>query len=86
VVIPGAVFAGSDDGHIRAYSSSDGRIVWDFDTAARPYDTVNLAVATGGTVRGASQIVANGVLYVNSGYMFTGHTPGNVLLAFGVGN
>jgi hypothetical protein len=48
-----------------AYSSSDGRIVW-VSYAARPYDTVNLAVATGGTVRGASQIVANGILFMNS--------------------
>jgi len=23
-------------------------------------------------------------LYVNSGYSFLGHTPGNVLLAFGI--
>jgi len=26
----------------------------------------------------------DGMLYVNSGYSFIGHTPGNVLLAFGV--
>jgi len=82
VVIPGAVFAGSDDGHIRAYSSSDGRIVWDFDTAAQSYDAVNSAVATGGTIRGASQIIANGILYVNSGYIHP--RAGNALIAFSI--
>ncbi|MDE3170411.1 MAG: PQQ-binding-like beta-propeller repeat protein, partial [Acidobacteriota bacterium] len=31
--IPGAVFSGSIDGHLRAYAGSDGKIIWDFDTA-----------------------------------------------------
>src|SRR5262249_1690485 len=31
--IPGAVFSGSLDGHMRAYSTKDGSIIWDFDTA-----------------------------------------------------
>jgi polyvinyl alcohol dehydrogenase (cytochrome) len=31
-LIPGAVFSGSMDGHLRAYSTSDGRVIWDFDT------------------------------------------------------
>ena len=31
-VIPGVVFSGSVDGHLRAYSTTDGKIIWDFDT------------------------------------------------------
>ena len=30
--IPGVVFAGSLDGHLRAYDSTIGGIIWDFDT------------------------------------------------------
>ena len=30
--IPGVAFSGSVDGHMRAYSTTDGTIVWDFDT------------------------------------------------------
>jgi len=82
VVIPGAVFAGAIDGHIRAYSTKDGRIVWDFDTAAQPYQAVNGGTATGGTLSGSSQIVAGGMLYVNSGYIFP--RAGNALIAFSV--
>ena len=32
-VIPGAAFSGSMDGHLRAYSTIDGKILWDYDTA-----------------------------------------------------
>ena len=31
-LVPGLVFSGSMDGHLRAYSTADGKIVWDFDT------------------------------------------------------
>jgi polyvinyl alcohol dehydrogenase (cytochrome) len=31
-VIPGVVFSPSNDGAVRAYSTKDGRIVWEFDT------------------------------------------------------
>jgi len=32
-VMPGSAFSGSMDGHLRAYSTIDGKILWDFDTA-----------------------------------------------------
>src|SRR5262249_9324241 len=32
-LIPGVAFSGSIDGHIRAYSTKDGSILWDFNTA-----------------------------------------------------
>ena len=38
--IPGIAFSGSVDGHLRAYSTADGKIMWDFDTV-RTYETVN---------------------------------------------
>jgi polyvinyl alcohol dehydrogenase (cytochrome) len=80
-VIPGAVFSGSVDGHIRAYATEDGKIVWDFD-AAREFKTVNEVPATGGSFDSAGPTVVNGTLYTYSGYGTWGGMPGNVLLAF----
>ncbi len=34
-VIPGVVFSGSVDGHLRAYSTETGKVLWDTDTAQR---------------------------------------------------
>jgi outer membrane protein assembly factor BamB len=45
-VIPGAVFLGSMDGHMRAYDAKDGKIIWDFDTL-RDFQTVNGVKARG---------------------------------------
>ena len=66
VAIPGAVFSGAIDGHMRAYSSKDGQILWDMDTA-KTYDAVNGLKAYGGNIDGAAEIVAGGTLFVNSG-------------------
>jgi polyvinyl alcohol dehydrogenase (cytochrome) len=82
-LIPGVVFSGSLDGHLRAYSTRDGSIVWSFDTAAAPYDAVNGIRATGGSIDSGGPTVANGILYTNSGYGRFGYA-GNALLAFSV--
>jgi outer membrane protein assembly factor BamB/cytochrome c553 len=81
-VIPGVVFSGSIDGHMRAYSTRDGAIIWDFDTA-RPFDTVNRVPAKGGSIDAAGPVIAEGQLFTNSGYALWKGMPGNVLLAFG---
>lgn len=80
-VIPGVVFSGSIDGHMRAFSSEDGELLWDVDTA-KEYATVDGAQAKGGSVDGAGPVVVDGMVYVNSGYPRFGGAPGNVLLAF----
>src|SRR5262245_7051971 len=82
-VIPGVVFSGSLDGHLRAYSAEEGKVVWDFDTV-RDYETVNHVRATGGSLNGPGAVVVGGMLFVNSGYARLGSIPGNVLLAFSV--
>jgi polyvinyl alcohol dehydrogenase (cytochrome) len=81
--IPGAVFSGSMDGHIRAFSTDDGRVLWDFDTQ-RAFTTVNGVPAQGGSLDGAGPVIVDGMVYVNSGYPRSGGAPGNVLLAFGL--
>ncbi|HXI30304.1 MAG TPA: PQQ-binding-like beta-propeller repeat protein, partial [Vicinamibacterales bacterium] len=82
-VMPGVVFTGSNDGAVRAYSTRDGSIVWQFDTN-RDFETVNGVKANGASMSGPGPVVAGGMLYVNSGYGALGGRPGNVLLAFGV--
>jgi polyvinyl alcohol dehydrogenase (cytochrome) len=81
--IPGVVFSGGVDGHLRAYSAADGRIIWDYDTE-RDYQTVNGVKASGGSLDESGAVVVGSILYVNSGYFFQGSTAGNVLLAFSV--
>ena len=66
--IPGVVFSGSLDGHLRAYSTRDGEVIWDFDTV-REYETVNGVKAQRRRDRRPGAVVANGMVFVNSGYM-----------------
>ena len=79
--IPGVVFSGSVDGHLRAFSAADGKVLWDVDTA-RDYDAVNGVRGQGGSLDGPGAVVVGGMLFVNSGYSRFGGMPGNVLLAF----
>ena len=82
-LIPGAVFAGSFDGHLRAYDSTNGHIIWDFDTT-RDFPTVNAIKAHGGSMNGVGPTVAGGMVFSPSGYSRVPVMPGNVLLAFGL--
>jgi polyvinyl alcohol dehydrogenase (cytochrome) len=81
---PGLVLSGSDDGHIRAYATADGRIIWDYDMA-KPFKTVNEVEASGGALDAAGPTVAGGMIFVNAGYGLYGKRPGNVLAAFAPG-
>jgi polyvinyl alcohol dehydrogenase (cytochrome) len=81
--IPGAVFSGALDGHLRAYDTTNGKIVWDYDTD-REFKTVNGIPGHGGALDVGGPIVAGGMLFVNSGSAQRNGLPGNVLLAFGV--
>ena len=80
--IPGVVFAGSIDGHMRAYYTKDGSMLWEFDTG-HAFKAVNGATATGGSISNGAEAVANGILFVNSGSGGV-HQPGDALFAFSV--
>jgi len=82
-VIPGAVFSGSNDGALRVYSTTDGAILWEFDSN-REFPTVNGVPGRGASMIGPGPVVAGGMVFVSSGYGAFGGRPGNVLLAFGV--
>jgi polyvinyl alcohol dehydrogenase (cytochrome) len=82
--VPGAVFASTADGLMRAYSAVDGKVIWEYNTA-REYETVNKVTGKGGSLSGPGPSVAGGMVFINSGYSaLGGNGPGNVLLAFGV--
>jgi polyvinyl alcohol dehydrogenase (cytochrome) len=73
-VMPGGVFSGSMDGHLRAYSTIDGKVLWDFDTA-KTFQTQNGVRASGGALDHGGATIVNGGVYIISG---------NALLAFSV--
>jgi polyvinyl alcohol dehydrogenase (cytochrome) len=80
--IPGAVFSGTMDGQLFAYSAETGKILWQFNSV-QDYPTVNGVKANGGSMSNAGATVVGGILFVHSGYSHHGATiPGNVLLAF----
>jgi polyvinyl alcohol dehydrogenase (cytochrome) len=80
-VIPGVVFSGGWDGFLRAFSAEDGNLIWEVNTA-HDYKTVNEVKSNGGSMAAPGPTIAGGRLFVGSGYLFGGGTPGNVLLAF----
>ena len=80
---PGAVFQPSFDGWLRAYRESDGHLLWSYNTA-REFDTVSGEKGHGGSIESAGAIIADGRVVVNSGYLFGGRMPGNVLLVFSI--
>ncbi|HTB20320.1 MAG TPA: PQQ-binding-like beta-propeller repeat protein [Bryobacteraceae bacterium] len=81
--IPGVVWSGAEDGHLRGYSTSEGKIIWDYDTS-HEYQTVNGVPGRGGAIDVAGPVIAGGMMFAISGYPARGGLPGNVLLAFGL--
>jgi polyvinyl alcohol dehydrogenase (cytochrome) len=82
--IPGVVFSGGFDGMLRALSSSDGKVLWEFNTA-RAFQTTNGVQAKGGSLGAPGPVVAGDRLFVHSGYVGVKNgVPGNVLLSLGL--
>jgi polyvinyl alcohol dehydrogenase (cytochrome) len=80
--IPGVVFSGARSGLLYALSTTDGHVLWEFDTA-QEFPTVNHVPAKGGTMGSAGPTISGGMLFVGSGYSFGGGDKnGNVILAF----
>lgn len=91
-VMPGVVFAGAMNGRFRAYDSETGEVIWEHDTAASPMTSVLGEEVYGGVMDGAGPTIADGMVYVHSGYAgrqnadprdMTGR-DGNVLIAYSV--
>jgi polyvinyl alcohol dehydrogenase (cytochrome) len=80
-VIPGVIFSGGWDGSLHAFSTEDGHTLWQFNML-QDFKTVNEVPAKGGSMGAPGPVVAGGMVFVGSGYVFGAGTPGNVLLAF----
>ncbi len=81
--LPGVVFSGSVDGHLRGYATDTGNVVWDYD-ADQEYESTNGVKTKGGSFDGPGPTIVDGIMYVNSGYGFWGGMSGNALIAFSV--
>src|ERR1700678_1655343 len=81
--MPGVVFIAGTDGKLHALATADGSEIWSYDTT-RSFDTVNKVEAKGGSIASIGPTIANGMLFIGSGYGVTSGNTGNVLLAFGI--
>jgi polyvinyl alcohol dehydrogenase (cytochrome) len=81
--IPGVVFAGSMNGHLRAYAASDGEVIWDYDTS-QVQQLVKGNASTGGVLDGGGPVIAGGMVYVVSGYAARQGSGSSLLIAFSV--
>ncbi len=91
--MPGAILAADIDGVLRAYSSGTGKVLWSFNTAEKPYESVNGMTVNGGSINATGPTIANGKLLINTGYGGVMNAmggaggagqDGNVLLVFEV--
>lgn len=82
---PGLVWLGAMDGQVRAFDANTGQVLWSYNTA-RVMNGVNGLVGHGGSIGPANATIANGTLFVTSGYApWNGRIiTGNVLYAFGL--
>ena len=81
--LPGVVFSGSVDSHLRAYATDSGAVVWDYN-ADQEYESTNGVKTRGGSFDGPGPTIVDGMIYVHSGYGFSGGIGGNALIAFSV--
>jgi polyvinyl alcohol dehydrogenase (cytochrome) len=83
-MIAGVVFQGSGNGKLYAVSATDGKVLWEYNTA-KEFSTVNKIAAHGGQIASAGPVIAGGMVFIGSGYAISsGASGGNVLLAFSI--
>ena len=81
-IIPGVVFAGTMLGKLYAFNRDTGAVIWEYDTT-QGVETINADAGFGGSIDVDGAVIANGQLYIHSGYGKMGR-EGNVLLAFSI--
>jgi len=83
----GVLYGVNQDGHVRAFNATNGTMVWDFDTGAQKYDTVNgVKNQRGGNLDATGIVFAGDMGFLMAGFNGASSTsgPDNVLLAFTV--
>ncbi|EED35103.1 putative PQQ-dependent polyvinyl alcohol dehydrogenase [Luminiphilus syltensis NOR5-1B] len=81
--IPGAVIVGYMDGRVRIHAKDSGEVIWERNMLGE-YESVSGETATGGAFSGGGVLVANNQLYINAGYGYNFHIPGNALVVMGL--
>ncbi len=82
LVTPEVIFAAGVDGVVYALDRKSGEVFWRFDSA-REFTTLLGSPTRGGGIQGtAGPMVANGLLFLSSGYG-QAQRPGNALIALG---
>jgi len=77
------VYAGSLDGLFRIFSAANGEILWEFDTK-QAVKSINDVKGFGGSIESDGAVIANGNVFITSGYDKWGESPGNLLMVFSV--
>ncbi|MDP5131310.1 MAG: PQQ-binding-like beta-propeller repeat protein, partial [Paraglaciecola sp.] len=78
---PGLVYFGGLDGMFRVADASSGQVLWEFNTK-QEIETSNGVKGFGGAIEADGPVVADGKVFITSGYDKWGETPGNLLLVF----
>lgn len=83
----GVLYGVNQDGHVRAFIAKTGEKIWDYDTAARHYETVNgVKNQRGGNLDATGMTFAGPMAFLMAGFNGASGSsgPDNVLLAFSV--
>jgi outer membrane protein assembly factor BamB len=86
-VANGVVYGVNQDGHVRAFKTKTGELIWDYDTAGRKYETANgVKNQRGGNLDSNGVAFAGGMAFLMAGFNGASGSsgPDNVLLAFSV--
>jgi polyvinyl alcohol dehydrogenase (cytochrome) len=84
----GVLYGVNQDGHVRAFEAKTGKLIWDYDTAGRRYETVNgVKNQRGGNLDATGMTFAGSMAFLMAGFNGASGSsgPDNVLLAFSVG-
>lgn len=82
---PGIVWLGTMDGQLRALDANGGAILWTYNTTT-PINSINGVMGHGGSIGPTNAVIANGRVFVTSGYaQWTDRlSDGNILMVFGL--
>jgi len=78
---PDVVYVATLEGTVYAFDAHSGGKIWSFDTTTKLKTLAGMVTRGGGIAGAAGPLMANGRLFVSSGYGFYG-TPGNAFIAF----
>lgn len=79
---PGLVFGGGIDGMFRVFDADTGQVLWETNTR-KSFGEANGIPAMGGSIEADGPVIADGRIYITSGYEKWAEAPGNLVLVYG---